>query len=442
MRKVNQFILIALVLSLNLAIAQKNKNYLTKEEKQETITSISKLLKKNYVFPDMANKMVNLLNNNLKNKKYKSIKDPVTFADKLTEDLRSVNEDLHLRVKFDPDWVKDEQKVVSKKDSIALINKYKEYSRRNNFGFEEVKVLDGNIGYLKLNGFDSAEFGGKTAVAAMNFLCNSDALIVDLRRNGGGSPDMIQLITSYLFGSESVHLNTFYHRTTDSYSHTYTLPHVSGKRRPDIDVYVLTSKRTFSAAEEFSYNLKNLKRATLIGETTGGGAHPGRYLVASDKFAIFVPNGRAINPITKTNWEGMGVIPHIKIPQEEALVKAQILALEKLQKENPNNKKYEAILKVLKARENPINLDVKVLEKYIGTYDLGNKKEILISLECGKLVGEMTGDTFKSALLPLDNSEFFVETNKARVFFDIKGGKVIYLTLKAGRRETKAKKIK
>jgi C-terminal processing protease CtpA/Prc len=142
---------------------------------------------------------------------------------------------------------------------------------------------------------------------------------------------MLQLLCSYLFGGESVHLNDLYWREGDRTQQFWTLPWVPGTRYgKDKPVYVLTSSRTFSAAEEFTYNLKNLKRATIVGETTGGGAHPGGVRRITDHFGIWLPNGRAINPITKTNWEGVGIEPHIKVPAEQALAAAHLDALQKI----------------------------------------------------------------------------------------------------------------
>ena len=161
----------------------------------------------------------------------------------------------------------------------------------------------------------------------MNFVAVSRALIVDLRENGGGSPAMVAYISSYLFDSRT-HLNNLWTRRTDRIDEFWTRD-VSGRRfGGEKPVYVLTSSRTFSGAEEFSYNLKSLKRATIIGETTGGGAHPVSGHAIGDHFMMGVPFARAINPITKTNWEGTGVAADVKVPAADALTTALNLTRE------------------------------------------------------------------------------------------------------------------
>ena len=217
---------------------------------------------------------------------------------------------------------------------------------------------------------------------------------------------MIQLITSYLYDADPVHLNNFYYRPTDEHTQTWTLPHVPGQRRPDIDVYVLTSNRTFSAAEEFSYNLKNLKRATLIGETTGGGAHPGGTQIATDRFTVWVPTGRAINPISKTNWEGTGVKPHIEVPAAEALVTAQIKVLEKLiEKEADEEMKigFEWSLQSLKAESKPVEVKTEILKTYVGNYGVRQ-----ITFEKDKLYYQRKGNA-KHEMKPLAEDLFMFE---------------------------------
>ncbi|HEV7330256.1 MAG TPA: S41 family peptidase [Flavisolibacter sp.] len=341
-------------------------------EQKQVIDSVSRRLLDNYVFPEVAQKMSTLIRENYQKGVYKATASVASFAEKLTEDLRSVSKDKHLRVAFNPQVSRQLQNNAGGGDEPP--SSYLENMRMSNYGFREVKLIEGNVGYLDLRGFTDARFGGETAVAAMNFLSNASALIIDLRKNGGGSPSMIQLITSYLYGAEPVHLNNFYFRPANQNTQTWTLPHVQGKRRPDIPVYVLTSNKTFSAAEEFTYNLKNLKRATIIGETTGGGAHPGGTLRATDRFTVWVPTGRAINPITNTNWEGVGVKPDIEVKAEEALLTAHVKALEGLAAKSTGTikQRYEWELLSLQSKKEPVQVAEATLKNYAGTF--GEKK--------------------------------------------------------------------
>ncbi|HEU4790579.1 MAG TPA: S41 family peptidase [Flavobacterium sp.] len=432
MNKKNILIIIYFLLMIPLkSMAQSavnqttNPDPVTKIEQQQVIDSISLLLNKSYIFPEVAKKMGDYILSNFKNGSYTTITNPTLFSEKLTADLQSISKDKHIQVRFNPAFIK-ELRESNKNPSheelpVSLLEKWK----INNYGFKEVKILDGNIGYLDLRSFGDTSFGGETAVAAMNFLSNANALIIDLRKNGGGSSEMIQLIISYLFDSEPVHLNNFYYRPTDSNTQTWTLPYVSGKRMPNVDVYVLTSKRTFSAAEEFSYDLKNLHRATIIGEVTGGGANPGGDEIATDRFTIFVPFGRAINPITKTNWEGTGVQPDIEVPADDALFTAQIKALEKLAaKESKNsNKKYSWLLTSLKAKQYPLVLKTKESENYIGKF--GPR---IIIYENGNLYYQPDAIR-KFKMLPLEKDIFDLEDNMIRVEFKKVNNKISGITV-------------
>lgn len=420
------FITLSLALcSIGTIMAQQPKTNLNKKEARVVIDSISNKLKGNYIFPEIADKMVAKMKDNLKKGAYKSIHNHQEFATTLTKDLQAVSKDKHLRVLYDPARIAAQQKVVTSADSINYQNKRIANMKRNNFGFKEVSILDGNIGYLDLRGFSDTEYAGETAVAAMNFLSNTNAMIIDLRKNGGGSPEMIQLITSYLYGAEPVHLNNFYWRPTDTHSQTWTLPHVQGKRSPKTPVYILTSNRTFSAAEEFCYNLKNLKRATLIGETTGGGAHPGGPVNATDNFMVWVPTGRAINPITKTNWEGIGVSPDIDVKSEKALTVAQIKALESLSEKTADTgmkQFYDWHLNGLKIKADPVTITNEKLKSYIGSF--GPRK---ISME-GHTLFYQRGEGVKYELLPLSQQEFLLKgLSRFRIKFISENGKVVAL---------------
>lgn len=406
--------------------AQTNQPSVTATEQQIVIDTIVRLLNSNYVFPETAKAMAGFLSTNLNKGAYAAISDPVLFSERLTSDLQSISKDKHLRVGLNPDFIKEVKAKQSQNAGTDEITPLMlEQWKMNNYGFKEVKILEGNIGYLDLRNFLPPQFAGETAVAAMNFVGNCKALIIDLRKNGGGWPEMIQLISSYLFDSNPVHLNNFYFRPTNENTQTWTLPYVTGKRRPDMDVYVLTSKATFSAAEEFTYNLKNLKRATIIGETTGGGAHPGSDLIINDRFTVFVPNGRAINPITGTNWEGTGVVPDIKVPASEALFIAQQAALEKLAQSETGNPHsiYPWLLTSLKVKQKPAKVEEKQLKEYAGTY--GSKT---VTQEGDKLFFPVTR-LRQAALIPMGDDLFDVEESLFRVRFVREAGKITGLRI-------------
>jgi hypothetical protein len=293
----------------------------------QVIDTILKRLNDSYVFPEVAKKMEQALRERVAKKEYDQITSAKQFATKLTNDLQAVSNDKHLRVRYSNEAIPE--RGPRREPSAEEREQRKRDLNWMNHGFAKVERLPGNVGYIEFLNFMDEELGADTVAATMNFVNNTDALIIDMRRNGGGNPAMVALVCSYLFGPDPVHLNDLYWREGNRTEEFWTRKEVSGRRYLNKDVYVLTSKRTFSGAEEFTYNLKNLKRATIIGETTGGGAHPGGSFRISEHFGMFVPTGRAISPITKTNWEGTGVTPDIMVPADQALLTARLLALKK-----------------------------------------------------------------------------------------------------------------
>lgn len=296
--------------------------------RKQVVEAVLKQLDESYVFPEVAKKMEDAIRGRMQKKEYDSITSAKDLAQTLTTHLQEVSRDKHLRVRYSHEPIP--ARAARAEPGAAERERFRQMGKRLNYGFEKVERMPGNIGYLELRGFLDPEEGAETVASAMNFLNNTDSLIIDLRRNGGGTPAMVALISSYLFGSEPVHLNDIYRREDNRTQEFWTLKNVAGKRYEGKDVYVLTSSYTFSGAEEFSYNLKNLKRATIIGETTGGGANPGGMFRLTEHFGAFIPTGRAINPITKTNWEGTGVKPDIDVPADQALKTAHLLAVQKV----------------------------------------------------------------------------------------------------------------
>ncbi len=374
--------------------------------KAEVIDSVLETLDKNYVFPDVAEKMVKHIREKQKAKAYKDIDDAFEFSEQLTNDLREICKDRHLGIRFMPGITEADFKP----DSLLSDEERKQQEderirdmRFENFGFYKLERLEGNVGYLDLRGFNPAEYAGATAVAAMNFLSNSDAVIIDLRENGGGSPSMIQLISSYFF-DEPTHLNNFYYRPADSIQQFWSQAYVQGPRMTDLPLYILTSSYTFSAAEEFTYNMKNLERATIVGETTGGGAHPvDGFGFVNLKTMLRVPIGRAVNPITGTNWEGTGIDPHIAVSKDEALDRTHVEALKKIREgvdEENVKARYTWVIETKETLDNPATVSIDLMKKYAGAY--GPR---MVTLEDGELYYQRE-DRPKYKMIPMSDDTF------------------------------------
>ena len=296
--------------------------------RQRVIDGTVAALQELYVFPDAAQKMADALSAHVNSGDYDAVTDGTDFAALLTEHLRAVSHDKHLRVTYEPF-----RKPAGSLEPGAAGGDARTAKdmQRTNCGFEKVEILPGNIGYLKSNMFADPATCKSAASAAIHSLARADAIIFDLRENFGGSPAMVVLISSYLF-DQPVHLTDVYVRKEDDTTEYWTRSVVPGASLPDTPVFILTSKNTISAAEDFSYNLKVLKRATITGETTAGAAHPTRVQRIDDRFVIKVPFARSINPVSKTNWEGTGVEPDIPVKASEALGVAIKLAAGKIRK--------------------------------------------------------------------------------------------------------------
>lgn len=289
-------------------------------KRRSVIDGIAKELQAHYVYPDKGEQMIATLRGHLAHGDYDRITQGEELAATVTKDLRDVSHDLHLRVVFGrhpsgPEPTRGEQSAMV---------------RSMNYGFSLVERMPGNVAHVVIDAFPPIpdDEAREDVARLMSQVADADALIVDLRNNGGGSPETVALIASYLFDKTPVHLNDMFSRDTGSIEQSWTLRDLRGTRfGGEKPVYVLTSKRTFSGGEELAYDLQSLHRAKIIGETTGGGAHPVAPHELDEWFTILVPSGRPINPITKTNWEGVGVVPDIAVTADSALDEAHRRAL-------------------------------------------------------------------------------------------------------------------
>ncbi len=290
---------------------------------------IDELLEKlgsTYVFPDAAKKMEQAIRERQVRKEYDGVTSGREFARVLTAHLKEVSKDGHLGVDFSAVAIpKDaDQKPPDPED----VRRFRETGRRRNYQYRKVERLEGAVGLLQVDGFYPGEWAGDTVAAAATFLANSEAIILDLRQNGGGTPTGVTLLCSYFF-EEETHLEDQFNRSENKTRQYWTYPVVPGKKVANQDLYILTSSRTFSAPESLAYDLQALGRATIVGERTGGGAHGTRPQRIGDHFRASIPFSRSINPVTKTDWEGVGVKPDVTVPADQALLTAHLLALKK-----------------------------------------------------------------------------------------------------------------
>ncbi len=319
----------------------------------DTITSLAKGMRAAYVFPDVGDAVAKMLEERNARGEYSAVTSAKAFSDLLTTQMSEVAHDKHLNLVYSSGVLPPlpVSRTGEPPPSPCAACELRQ-ARAGNYGFDRVERLGGNVGYVKFNSFTDADGGDAVAAGAMVFLANTNALIIDLRDNHGGGLSMFALLASYFF-TGPVHVNDFAFRiagTRDyTVTQTWTLPYVSGQRYVDKEVYILTSQRTFSVAEAFTDALQSLKRATVVGERTGGGANGGGPYRIGDHFFAAMPMGRLLNPVTRTNWEGTGIAPDIKGPEKDALSTAQRVALQHLVEKTTDRQALAALKQALAA---------------------------------------------------------------------------------------------
>ena len=274
-----------------------------------------------YVLPDAVGRITQALRSASTAGEYDG-KAPREFADAINRTLLNASRDKHLVVLYQPAPTAPPEAATPPVEP----------RERLNFGFGKLERLRGNVGYLELLSFsDLRQQSADTASALLSTLANFDAIILDVRRNSGGNTPMVAFIATYFFDAPLVRLTDIYWRDTNETSQFRTTAFVPGRRSARQPLYILTSASTFSAAEDFAYSLQSLKRALVVGETTGGGAHSSRGPQRlSPSFTAVIPVGRSVSPITKTNWAGTGVTPDIKTSADASLGVAHLHALRSL----------------------------------------------------------------------------------------------------------------
>jgi len=290
-------------------------------ERKRVISSIANTLRSEYPDRATAEKVARFLQSNERGGSYDAVDDPAAFAALLTRQLRSASRDSHFEVVFSAAPLHQSAPPTAEQEA-----QYRAVALGANCGFEQVKILPGGIGYLKLGTFSDPQVCGGEAIAAMKKLSSADGLIIDLRDNSGGSPEMVLFLAGWLFEKPAF----FWNPREDSAANMWTHSPMAGSSFAHKPVWVLTSGRTWSAAEHFSYDLKELHRATLVGETTGGAADVGVFHRIDEHFGIGMRESRVANPYPDPDWAGRGVQPDVRVPSDNALAAAQAQALQQL----------------------------------------------------------------------------------------------------------------
>lgn len=327
---------------------------LSAQRKGILVERLANEIEKKYVFAEVGRSVAQHLRARLKKGSYDSVSHPLQFATLLTKDAQEIARDKHLTVFYSAVSQKNSDKTegplpkLSDEEIAKNRNETMLYYKRLNYGVRRIEHFDGNIAYLDLFMFGDLGFVGKGITAAMVLLEGSDAMIIDLRDNTGGSPETVQYIVSH-FVSKPTHIMDNYRRDDDSTRQSWTSSYLNV---PVYDsrkmVYILTSHKTFSAAEDLAYTMQSLKRAKIVGEITGGGAHAGFRFPLDENFTAFISNQRSISPITKSNWEGVGVIPDVQVDADKALLMVRLEILQnQLQKVSNPRERSEIVESIL-----------------------------------------------------------------------------------------------
>ncbi|RKH63552.1 S41 family peptidase [Corallococcus llansteffanensis] len=357
--------LIALSCFCTTALAQPR---LSPKERVTALRAISTEFEKRYVFPELRPKIIERLNQLQKAGRY-DVDDPLVFAERLTGDLRSVSNDRHLSLRVDPAAY---AAALAAPDSDAGEEAYfRRQAIRDHHGLAEMRILPGNIRYLKITGFQWTNDASGTAYDdAMRFLKDGDAIIIDLRNNGGGSHGAVRYLVSHFLDPDTLELTFLQGSETPSQSRS--LEHLPAGRLKGKPLYVLIDGQTASAAEAFAYDVQQFKLGVLVGARTVGAANNNTLLPIAPHFILSVSYGRPVHAVSKTNWEGAGVAPDVETPSAQALDAAQMHALRKLSQtpgatpEQLGDYRWANI--AVEARMHPVSLDPAMLAPLAGRY--------------------------------------------------------------------------
>jgi C-terminal processing protease CtpA/Prc len=327
---------------------------LSKQEKESVINGIKQGIESDYVFIEKVGALNSAIDDFYESGKYDNIDNYNAFAQVLTDDLVAFTKDKHFAIGYNPKFVaamRERRERANTPSENQIVEQTIDwnwwYGLQDNLGFKKVEVLDGNIGYIQITFFQPIDWTQSIIDATMSFVTNTDALIIDLTNNGGGYSPADSYLGSYFFNDKPSLWMSGYSRGAEEASSTYTNQTIGGPRYLDKPVYILVSDKSFSLAEQFSYSMKHYGKATIVGVTTSGASHSINVVDVNDNFILQVPNSYSKHPITESNWEGVGVIPHVKTTADSALDEAYLMALKTLENKATYERQKEKYRKVM-----------------------------------------------------------------------------------------------
>jgi hypothetical protein len=397
------------------------QNPVTKTQQAVVLKDVCEKLDKYYAFPETGARLIRLIQNKVKIGGYSYNVTPGEFLEEVNDDLFEISRDKHLKLIYNP---KEAKALSEAKFGADVTDPEIESERWRNFGFKELEILDGNIGYMNLSDFCSVKYAGEKAATAMNFFSDCNALIIDLRQNGGGSDDMVVFLVSYFIDlPEPIVFSISYSTIDSTYYSSMSSSYVPGKKFTGIPVYILTSHATASAAEAFTDIMKNYNQNVIIaGTKTRGAENPVSHLVVGSEYILRLPSWRKIYSSSKTQWEGRGINPDIHVEEGKALTVAHIEVLNKLMESTPDNdalSHYRWAYDGVKALYDPVVIAQDILKSYMGNYS-------------GRAIcyenGNLYYGTDKKKLIPISENYFLVEsTDYFRIRFIKENDKVVAL---------------
>ena len=334
---------------------------LTPAVRATVIEGVLARLASTYVDPDAAGQIAAAIRKRQEAGVYNAIANPAQFGEVVTQDLRSVNGDLHLGLRYSKESATEARRPASPFGEPSQLN----------FGMGRAEILDGNVGYLEITAFTGGDYED-AVVDALRFLSRTDAMIIDVRRNGGGASDMSHFIFSHFLGAKIVPTIDVRTRSSPEPQHRWSLAEVPGPRRPDVPLYLLTSQGTGSAAEEFSFVLKNKRRAIIVGRRTAGAGHMVAQIPLGNGFTVSLSITRVSDPETGLEWEQVGVQPDIAVAPEQALPAAHVAAMKAIAASITDLVRaavLKRLIETVEARGRAVPLSAPTLARFVGVYE-------------------------------------------------------------------------